>query len=279
VRDKASGEIRHCLFRQNLGQIACGDRVIWQPVGERDGVVTALLHRSSVLSRRDFTGRGKPLAANLTQLVVVVAPEPKPNEYLIDQYLVTAELIGVSAMIAVNKTDLLSPKERQKLAQSLAHYPRIGYPLLFVSAVSARGLDELVAALKAHTSILVGQSGVGKSSLVRSLLPDQDVQVGHLSEATGHGRHTTSTTKLYRLPQGGELIDSPGVRSFRLLPTNQKELEQAFREFRDHLGKCKFSDCGHDHEPECSVRDAVSAGLIDPRRLESFLQFGREICR
>jgi ribosome biogenesis GTPase len=129
----------------------------------------------------------------------------------------------------------------------------------------------LIDALRGHTSILVGQSGVGKSSLINALLPDREVQVGRLSQATGLGRHTTSAATLYTLPHGGRLIDSPGVRSFRLSSPNRGELEQGFREFSPHLGKCRFHDCRHDREPECAIRSAVTAGEIHPDRLANFL--------
>lgn len=271
------GALVLCQFRQNIGHIVCGDRVVWHPTGAEGGVVTALLERESVLSRPDYGGREKALAANISQLVIVMAPEPEPSEYLLDQYLVTAETMGISVLIAVNKSDLLSPVDSEKLRQRLAVYGEIGYPVIQVSARMEHGLDPLVEQLKQKTSILVGQSGVGKSSLVNALLPDQEIQIGRLSEATGLGRHTTSTTTLYRLPQGGYLIDSPGVRSFRLVRLSMDQLQRGFREFAPFLGHCQFRDCRHKQEPGCGLKEAVEQGKVDRRRLENFLHLAENL--
>ncbi len=269
--------IVHCLTRQNIGHPVCGDGVVWQPSAANRGVVTALLERHSVLSRPDYSGREKPLAANITQLVVVISPRPEPSEYLIDQYLVAAEQIGVSALLAVNKTDLLQGAAAQAFLERFTPYRRIGYPLVPISAHQEHGLERLVEALKAQTNILVGQSGVGKSSLIQTLLPDLEIQVGRLSKATGLGRHTTSTATWYRLPAGGALIDSPGVRSFRLGRLDFTALEHGYRELRPHIGHCRFADCHHNREPGCAVKAALERGEIDPRRLESFLHMAAHL--
>jgi ribosome biogenesis GTPase len=237
------------------------------------------LDRTSVLSRPDYSGRDKALAANITQLVVLLAPNPEPSEYLIDQYLVAAETIGVQGLIAINKIDLLGGADRTAFFERFAVYARIGYAVVPVSARQHGGLDPLVPTLKGQTSILVGQSGVGKSSLVKALLPDRQIQIGKLSRATGLGRHTTSTTTLYTLPQGGELIDSPGVRSFRLGQLDQQQLERGFREFSPYLGKCRFSDCSHQPEPGCALQEAVASGKLDRRRLENFLHMAENSAR
>ncbi len=275
VADEA-GRLHHCLWRQNIGHIICGDNVVWQPTDDKNGVVTALLERQSVLARPDYSGREKPLAANITQLVVVLAPLPEPSEYLLDQYLVTAETIGVAAVIAFNKIDLLDQAAVEKLNRRFGLYEKIGYPLIRISAKFEHGLDPLIRHLDGATSILVGQSGVGKSSLINALLPDQDIQVGRLSQATGLGRHTTSATTRYSLPGGGCLIDSPGVRSFRLVELSRSQLERGFREFIPFLGHCRFSDCRHQQEPGCALRQAVDEGKIDRRRLENFLHLARQ---
>lgn len=266
------GELHYCLWRQNIGHLVCGDRVIWQSTGKKTGVVIALLDRTSVLARPDYSGREKPLAANITQLVIVLAPEPKPSEYLLDQYLVTAETIGVKATIAFNKIDLLNQAETHELInQRFDLYNKIGHSLISVSAKFEHGLDPLIERLKGEISILVGQSGVGKSSLINALLPDHDIQVGRLSSASGLGRHTTSATTYYSLPEGGHLIDSPGVRSFRLVELSQSQMEQGFREFNAVLGHCRFNNCHHLKEPGCALRYAVEKGEIDRRRLDNFL--------
>lgn len=269
VEDREGG-LHLCLFRQNLGHAVCGDRVVWQSMGRGSGVVTALLERSSVLSRPDYSGRNKPLVANITQLVVIIAPEPSPSEYLIDQYLVAAEGSGIGALIAANKMDLLDEAGRGSFLRRLGLYQRIGYPVVGISAKREHGLEPLSPRLCRNTSILVGQSGTGKSSLVKALLPDLDIHIGRLSKTTGLGRHTTSAATLYRLASGGELIDSPGVRSFLPPELSPAEMERGFREFAPFLGKCRFTNCSHDQEPECALKEAVRHRQIHPRRLESF---------
>ena len=272
-----NGVIYRCLTRQHIGHAVCGDRVVWQRIDSITGVVTALLPRQSVLSRPDFTGQEKPLAANIDQLVVVLAPRPEPSGYLLDQYLVTAETIGIDALIAINKIDLLEGVAKSAFMAAFSNYTDIGYPLVEVSAKREHGLDELIEKLKHKTSILVGQSGVGKSSLINVLLPTLEIDTGKLSEATGLGRHTTSAATCYHLPQGGDLIDSPGVRSFRLTRLTIQQLEQGFPEFRRFLGQCHFHNCTHAHEPGCAIRQAAAQGQIHPQRLENFLRLSKTL--
>ena len=265
-----NGHLFHCLSRQNIGHPVCGDRVVWQRIADDQGVVTAIQPRASVLSRPDFNGHDKALAANLTRLLVLIAPEPEPSGYLIDQYLVAAALIGIEAVIVGNKMDLLPGEARGEFERRFAHYPAIGYRTFWTSLREPETLAELTAGMTGETSVLVGQSGVGKSSLVKALLPDREIQIGRLSKATGLGRHTTSATTCYRLPGDGFLIDSPGVRSFRLGAIDRDALQQGFREFQPYLGRCRFADCRHRYEPDCAILDAVAQGLIHPQRLANF---------
>jgi ribosome biogenesis GTPase / thiamine phosphate phosphatase len=275
--EDAGGDIIHCLSRQNIGHPVCGDRVVWQRTADNQGVVTAILPRQAVLSRPDYGGRDKPLAANLTQLIILIAPQPEPSEYLVDQYLVAAETMGVDAIIVGNKIDLLDPQERAALENRFGHYPVIGYPVLWISLRRPETLGLLIRHLSGQTSILVGQSGVGKSSLVKALLPDREIQVGRLSKATGLGRHTTSAATCYRLAEDGSLIDSPGVRSFRTGSMERDTLQHGFREFRPYVGRCRFANCRHDQEPGCAIRNAVDQGLITSRRLANFLHLLAEL--
>jgi ribosome biogenesis GTPase / thiamine phosphate phosphatase len=275
VRDAQQRSV-HCLFRQNLGEVVCGDGVLWQPTENDNGVVTALLPRDSTLSRPDYSGRDKPIAANITQLVVVLAPRPEPSGYLLDQYLVAAERIGVRALICLGKADLLDAEQNREFLQRFAHYPPLGYPLVQISAKTEKGLDPLLERLRDHTSILVGQSGVGKSSLINAILPSEEIEEGRLSDATGLGRHTTSAATLYHLPSGGEIIDSPGVRSFRLGKLERRELEAGYPELRERIGQCRFNDCSHTDEPGCAVQRALREGAIHPDRLASFLHLAAQ---
>jgi ribosome biogenesis GTPase len=264
------GSSVHAMFRANLGEVVCGDNVVWQRTDDGEGVVVAVQPRDTALSRPGFGGTEKAIAANITQLVVVLACRPEPGGYMSDQYLIAAELIGVRGLICLNKADLLDEEARSRFRERFAHYETIGYPVIQISAKTEHGLDPLRQHLRGETSILVGQSGVGKSSLINALLPRQQVLEGSLSAATGLGRHTTSAATLYQLDNGGELIDSPGVRSFRLGELSRQELERGFREFAPFLGQCRFHNCAHLAEPGCAIRAAVEAGQIIPERLESY---------
>lgn len=266
----ADGAPVHAMFRANLGEVVCGDRVVWQETADGEGVVVAVLPRETALSRPGYDGQEKAIAANITQLVVVLAPEPEPTGYLLDQYLVAAERIGVHGLVCLNKADLLDEAGRASFRARFAHYEAIGYPVIEISAKTEHGLDPLLDRLRGETSILVGQSGVGKSSLINALIPREQVAEGSLSDATGLGRHTTSTATLYRLGSGGELIDSPGVRSFRLGRLDRQALERGFRDFLPYLGRCRFHNCAHLAEPGCAIRAAADAGDIHPARLDSY---------
>ena len=266
----------HGMLRANLGEVVCGDRVIWQAAADNEGVVVAVLPRKTALSRPGISNQKKAIAANITQLVVVLAAQPEPSGYLLDQYLVAAERIGVRGLICLNKADLLDEQGRASFRQRFGPYEAIAYPVIQISAKTEHGLDPLRARLQGETSILVGQSGVGKSSLINALIPEQTIEEGSLSDATGLGRHTTSAATLYQLQSGGELIDSPGVRSFRLGTLDRRDLECGFREFRPFLGHCRFHNCAHLSEPDCAIRGAVEAGSITRQRLASYQHLASE---
>lgn len=271
------GTCHRCQLRQNIEEMVCGDRVIWQAAPDGSGVVVALAPRRNVLCRPDFKGRIKLVASNIDQIMVVCAVVPELSTGLIDRYLVAAEATGILPLIVINKTDLLAPSAREELDGRLAPYRRLGYPVIHTSARALHGLDELVAALRGHTSILVGHSGVGKSSLVQALLPDAQIRVGELSEASGKGMHTTTTAVLYHLPQGGDLIDSPGIREFGLWEITPEQAAAGFIEFRPFLGQCRFRDCSHHHEPGCAIRAAAENGAISRERLESYYRIAASL--
>lgn len=274
--ESADHGIVRCSSRQNIELPVVGDRVVWQQAGDEAGVITALLPRRNVLARPDIYGRVKALAANLDQILIVAAPLPLYSTYHIDQYLVAAETTGIQPILVFNKIDLIGDDNREAIETDLARYAALGYPIIRASAVAVRGLDQLTDALTGKTSVFVGQSGVGKSSLINHFITDE-AAVGELSETTGLGQHTTSASRLYHLPCGGRLIDSPGVREFRLWQISGDELEYGFIEFRDYLGTCKFRDCRHEHEPGCALLRAVEDGKISPERLESFYRLRRAL--
>jgi len=265
------GSRHRCLLRQNLPSLVCGDRVVWREAADGSGVVVAVEPRQSLLERPNADGQLKPVAANIDQILVVAAPLPALDLGLIDRYLVAAEMTGIPPVLVVNKVDLLDATQFDWLRDRLGVYEEIGYPVLYASTYQAQGLEALKARLKNHTSIFVGQSGVGKSSLINALLPAQDIRVGDLSAASGQGRHTTTTTVLYQFPEGGKLIDSPGVRAFGLEHASRQQVEHGFREFRPFLGRCRFNNCRHDAEPGCAIKAAVEAGKIRTERYRSYL--------
>lgn len=272
-----TGELVRCATRRSLPRTVCGDRVLWEASSPREGVITRVLERTTVLLRPDRNQRTRPIAANLNQVVVVLASKPSFEARMLDRYLVAAEAIGATPVVVVNKLDLLDADSLGRLQQRLAVYRHIGYSLLFTSTGTTDGLRQLHEQLKHHTSILVGQSGVGKSSLVQALLPDLQVRVGALSEVTGLGRHTTTAAQLYHLPDGGDLIDSPGVRDFALCALPAQDLARSFVEFRPFLGQCRFHNCRHLKEPGCAVQAAAREGLVSAQRLMSYQTLLRDM--
>ena len=275
--EDGKGQIYRCLLRQNLPSLVCGDRVIWQAAQDQTGVVVAMEPRENLLERPNQDGVLKPVAANINQILVVAAPRPALDTDLINRYLVAAELTHIPPVLVINKLDLLDEAGLAKLRQRLAVYEAIGYPVLYASTHLEQGLDAVRQQLKDKTSIFVGQSGVGKSSLINALLPGLDIRVGELSDASGLGRHTTTTTVLYHFPDGGELIDSPGVRAFGLEHASRQQLFDGFVEFRPYLGQCQFRDCRHEVEPGCALQAAVAEGAISRERFDSFLRIAASL--
>lgn len=268
------GQIHRCNLRRTLGSLVTGDRVVWRPGIEAmqgiSGVVEAVHPRRTVLTRPDYYDGIKPVAANIDQIVVVSAVLPELSCHIIDRYLVAAEDVEMPPMIVLNKADLLTPEQRRLAERDLERYRAIGYQVLLVSCDSGEGLDQLRQALKDHTSIFVGQSGVGKSSLVNAVMPHVEALTGAVSDNSGLGQHTTTTARLYHFPSGGSLIDSPGIREFSLWHLAPERVAWCFREFRDYLGGCRFRDCKHGTDPGCLLQQAKHEGRLHPERLDSY---------
>ena len=266
------GNVFRCHIRRSLQDLVSGDRVLWQEEFSSNkkvkGVVTEIKERHSVLKRLIRYEGLKPVAANLDRVFVVTAPEPPYSSRILDRYLVAIELAGIELVILLNKADRLV--DYPELLPSLKIYSDMGYQVIPVSAQDESGFDELRKALASNTSVFVGQSGVGKSSLVNALLPDVDTSVSELSDASGLGTHTTTVSKLYHLPSGGQLIDSPGIREFAIIHIDKPELEHGFRDFAPYLGQCKFRNCRHMIEPGCAILAAAERNDIHPLRLASY---------
>lgn len=265
------GETIRCYMRTHLGQIVTGDRVIWRPSPDA-GVVVAVEERHSELKRPNNHGELKPVAANIDAILIVIAVEPHAHASLIDRYLVAAELSDIEPVIVLNKTDLLNEENRERLIPLLNSYADIGYRTIYASTEASDDLKDLHEFLANRTTVFVGQSGVGKSSLVNVLLPGVDLKVGELSASSKTGRHTTTTAKLFHIPDGGDLIDSPGIREFGLWHIEPDRLIDGFKEFRQVTGLCKFRDCKHEQEPGCAFYDAIDMGVISEERFFSYKQ-------
>ncbi|MEQ8953241.1 MAG: small ribosomal subunit biogenesis GTPase RsgA [Gammaproteobacteria bacterium] len=263
--------IIRCHQRANLPVLVTGDRVAWQAEGDDTGVVLAMDQRRSVFGRPDPGGQFRPLAANVDRVLVVIAPLPELFPNLIDRYLVAIEHLQLQAMLVLNKLDLLDDGSQQKIDNILSIYEGLGYETARVSALSGSGCQALCQALTGHTTVLVGQSGVGKSSLINALAGDQAAPVGDLSEAKYKGTHTTTATRLFHLP-GFDVIDSPGIREFHLTHIDASAVLAGFPELRELAPLCKFRDCAHDQEPGCAIKAAVAKGEIEQSRLDSYFR-------
>lgn len=270
VEDQQQQQHR-CHFRQNLGDIAVGDRVRWQQTKQEEAVVVAIEPRESVLARVSARGERKIMAANVQQMLIAIAPLPEPSRIVIDGYTVAAEILQLSPILVCNKQDLITTDF--PMNQLLDDYRQLGYPVLLTSCMENTGITTLTAHLNHHSSILVGQSGVGKSSLLKQLLPEIDIAIGALGAGTAHGKHTTTSANLYHVADDGVLIDSPGIREFGLWPMTAAELAQGFKEFQPYLGQCQFRNCQHTKEPKCAIKTAVETGDICQWRWENYQAF------
>jgi ribosome biogenesis GTPase / thiamine phosphate phosphatase len=260
-----------CVTRGKKTDLACGDKVIIKLTDKAEGVVEKCLQRTSILYRSS-TIKSKTIATNVTQIIIVLATQPSFYEALLNRCLVAAEAAKIKPLIILNKCDL---EDADDAKAKLKLYENLGYNVLHLSA--KQEISALRPYLTNHQSVLVGQSGMGKSTIINALLPDQNVRTQVMSEALDSGKHTTTAAHLYYLDVSSSLIDSPGLQEFGLNHLSQTDLELAFIEFRPYLGNCRFNNCKHTHEPDCAVTSAVNADKISAIRLAFYQQLSLEL--
>jgi ribosome biogenesis GTPase len=259
-----NGRVFQSVSRQNIGFSVAGDKVLFQKTKHDDAIVTAIYPRDNELKRQD-----KLIAANIDQLWLVVAIEPHYEFELIDRYLIMAENSNLPIGIIVNKIELSTNKS--KTENDFLNYQSLGYDVHFLSVKKQINLDFFKEQLVNKSHIFLGQSGVGKSSLINSLIPDLQLRVNEISSKSKLGKHTTTNTTIYHIPSGGDLIDSPGVREFQLDSLTELEIKSGFKEFRALSDACRFRDCRHINEPNCAVKESLDQGKINPNRYQSYL--------
>jgi ribosome biogenesis GTPase len=272
VVETTDGTLLHCYPRGKRSKLACGDRVTIERTGDRQGSISEVQPRTSLLYRSD-RHRQKIIAANITQAVVVIAAKPAFHEDLLTRCLIACEQQGIKGLLVLNKTDFLA--ESVATARQLELYESLGYTVVPLSA--RRDISPLLPALHAHQSVLVGQSGMGKSTIVNALVPDAQAQTAEFSQTLDSGKHTTSSALLYHLDADTSIIDSPGMQTFGLHHLSQTELVDCFPEFRSFLGGCRFDDCRHAVEPGCAIITAVERKEIEERRWNAYRVLTNEL--
>lgn len=259
-----------CHQRKAKNPVVAGDQVTWQSGADKTGIITKRLERKNILAQRKDNRRVKEIAANLDQIVIAFTVKPDYDQYLIDRYIAVAEQQGITPILLITKLDLITETSSSDIEQLAEIYRQIGYQVIASSQKQTTGLDAVRHALKDKISLLVGQSGVGKSSLATALLPETKIVTGVL---TKHelGSHTTSRTTLYPLPFGGYLVDSPGVRDFAVWNIAAEELASCYIEFNKHMNNCRFHNCRHINEPHCGIKLAVEHNEISSTRYKSYV--------
>lgn len=260
-----------CVTRGKRIDLACGDMVTIQLTDKHEGVVESTLPRNTLLYRSNAF-KSKMLAANVTQIIIVLATQPSFYEALLNRCLIAAEAANIKALIVLNKCDLADNDDAK---QKLALYTSLGYQVLALSA--KEDISAIRPYLQGESSILVGQSGMGKSTIINALLPNEDVRTREVSHVLDSGKHTTTAAHLYHIDEDSQLIDSPGLQEFGLHHLSTGELEHAFIEFRPFLGKCRFNNCKHLQEPECAIKEAVLSHQVTAERLAIYTLLRMEI--
>lgn len=256
-----------CAIRPDVESITAGDRVVWQQINDTQGVVLTIEPRDSVLYRYSSLGQKKAVAANVTQLLIVIAKVPEVSWVLLDSYIVAGTLLNLKTKIILNKTDLGCDDLRSVLDTV---YVPLGYDYMEVNYLNEKSYLNLHKFLDNEVSVFVGQSGVGKSSIIKGLIKQENIRIQDVSAVSNLGQHTTSYSTLYALTQNAAIIDSPGVRQFSLGHLTQRDMVAGFKEFAKYITQCKFRDCDHIDSPDCGIRNALLQGKISQFRYENF---------
>lgn len=283
VQQQPDSPLLACDWRQNIGAMCAGDQVLMIEqsnigIDQSHYRIEAVLPRQTVIEKQNVYRGAKPFAANIDQMLVIITHEPMFQPSLLDRYIVMSSVVGIDCLIYFNKTDILTDSQTithidrmQKIYETI---PKVRW--VRGSIKTERGLDALKTQLDNRKTVITGQSGVGKSSLINALIPDINIQTKSISEASGLGRHSTTNSTLYRLDKhrmhSGILIDTPGVRSFDTYHLSPTEIERGFADIEPYLGYCQFSNCSHTHEKHCALKNAVSDDKISDLRYHSFLQ-------
>ena len=282
---ESSARVVESFGRRAIVEIASGERVAAELFGKRLTVVCgdavkvtrtrdewrvhSILERRTLFQRTDSRGRTEPLAANLTLLAAFIAAEPAPDPYMVDRYLAGAAYSNCRGAVIVNKSDLPATQSPDFVAL-IDEYRRAGYPVFTLSARHADAVEQMRELLRGNVTMLAGQSGVGKSTFTNLLVPESERPTRSLSDSSREGRHTTVSTALFRIPGGGELIDSPGVRDYAPALVDDANVQIGWMEIQALASQCRFNNCLHLREPGCAVTDAVAAGTVASRRYESY---------
>jgi len=256
--------------KQSLPALVCGDKIVWYKNELNEAIAIELLPRHGLLTRSTQHAAEKLIAANVDIAFIVMSHKPAFKTGLLDRYLAACELADIQISIIFNKTDSLSSEKLEEFRFILEPYQDIGYPVHYISTKDMSGIESFKQTVRNKTGVLVGQSGVGKSSILRALFPAANPKIGDVSKKTNKGKHTTTYSELYTLDESSFLIDSPGIREFGLNIDDPYSLAQGFREFLPYLGQCQFRDCKHTTEPKCAIVQAVKADKITQQRWDNY---------
>jgi ribosome biogenesis GTPase len=272
---RIKGKLRLKGFR-STNPVAVGDWVLFELESDGEkGIIKSIEDRENYIVRKatKLSKASHIIASNIDQLVLIVTTVmPRTPLGFIDRMLITAEAYHIPALLVFNKHDLVGDPDIERLAELMAIYDMAGYPFINTSAVSGKGMDEFKNALQDKTSLLSGQSGVGKSSLINYLEPGLNLKTKEISTYNEKGQHATTFAELIELSFGAYIIDTPGIREFGLVHFDRQELSERFPEMRARMHDCKYHNCTHIHEPQCAVKDALEAGEIPVSRYENYLR-------